>query len=126
VGGEATDTRAKQEGRTVAIEVESPWFTVGEAARYAKVGEDLIARWIGEGRIHPSVTRNKKNLKGRGAAGYLIERADLDKFLRTLKVNVAAAAVGGAAAAPEEKPRRPPRPAQGDRSWRDRLKDEGI
>lgn len=69
--------------------IQSPWFTVAEAAKYAKVGEETITRWIKGGQLRPAVTHQKKNLRGRGAAGYLIERDDIDKFLRTLKVNVA-------------------------------------
>jgi hypothetical protein len=76
-------------------EIPSPWFTVTEAARYAKVSPDLTSRWINQGRLFPALTREKRNLAGRGAAGYLIGRDDLDTFLRSLKVNVAAAAGPG-------------------------------
>ena len=94
--------------RGMSTEIQSPWFTVAEAASYAKVGEDAITRWIGEGRLRPAITRNKRNLKGRGAAGYLIERDDLDRFLRSLKANVAEATgePGDSADASAEKPKR--------------------
>lgn len=108
----------------MSTDLSSPWLTVAEAAAYAKVGEHIVSRWINEGQLRPAVTRRKKDLRGRGANGYLIERSDIDDLLRSLKTNVPEA-VGGEPEPPPRTPsRRSPAPS-GKQAFRDRIRRGG-
>lgn len=64
------------------------WLKPSEAADYARIGESTLRQWIAEGLIKPAVTRHKKNVHSRGAAGYVIDSRDLDLILEGLKQDV--------------------------------------
>lgn len=112
-----------------AESIGSPWLTVDEAADYARVGRKMVLRWIASGGLAPAVTRDKDDLKAPGNPGYLIERCDLDTYLRSLKRKVVEKERSAADLADladlAEPPRRKPAKAPA-LPLADRLKAEGI
>jgi excisionase family DNA binding protein len=52
---------------------ESEWLTVAEIAEHLKVSDQVVRRWIRQGRIEA------QNFGGR--AGYRVRSSDLEKFL---------------------------------------------
>lgn len=64
------------------------WLKTIEAADYARVTVSMIRKWIAEGALPVSVTRNKRDLHGRGGGGYVLDRHDIDKLMDQLKVRV--------------------------------------
>lgn len=65
--------------------MDSHWLTMAEADEYAKIKISTLRRWIAEGVIKPVVTRQKKDIKGPGASGFIVDSRDLDRVLENLK-----------------------------------------
>lgn len=86
----------------------SRWLTPVEAAEYARVPVGTVRRWIDAGYIRPVVTRDKAELRGKGANGYVIDARDIDAYMETRKRSPADETVG---AKPKGCPRRPESPS---------------
>lgn len=69
------------------------WMKPVEAAIYARVTLCKVRQWIAEGILPVAVTRNKKDLHGKGACGYVLDRNDLDNLLEQLKIRAGRSAV---------------------------------
>ncbi len=61
--------------------VESPWLTRAEAAEYAKCSTDTVDNWIAKKYIQRAKMNDAK------PGGVLIDRASLDKFIRSKLIN---------------------------------------
>lgn len=70
------------------VPLESRWLKPPEAAAYARVTLSKIRQWIAEGILPVAVTRNKLDLSGKGASGYVLDRQDVDKLMEQLKIRM--------------------------------------
>lgn len=66
----------------------SRWLKLPEAAAYARVTLSKIRKWIAEGAIPVVVTKNKQNLAGKGGAGYVLDRLEIDRLMEHLTIRM--------------------------------------
>lgn len=66
----------------------SRWMKLPEAAAYARVTLSKIRKWIADGVLPVVVTKNKQNLSGKGGAGYVLDRLEIDRLMEHLTIRM--------------------------------------